>query len=68
MSPFDEETFAAMRWASKLMDESNVLSLCRSLPKEIVEEQVRLYRQRNESAVIEKTHPTAKFELGESPK
>ncbi len=40
----DEETYAAMRWASKLQDDANVLSLIRSLPKEIIEEQLRLYR------------------------
>ena len=42
----DEETFAAMRWASKLQDDSCVLSLIHSLPKEIVHEQVVLYRQK----------------------
>ena len=46
----DEETFAAMRWASQLCDDSNVLSLIRSLPKEIVDEQVRAYRARDSAA------------------
>ena len=47
----DEETFAAMRWASNLDDDSCVLGLIRSLPKEVVEEQVSLYRRRDETAV-----------------
>jgi hypothetical protein len=44
----DEETFAAMRWVSKLDDDSCVLGLIRSLPKEVLEEQVSLYRRREE--------------------
>ena len=47
----DEETFAAMRWASRLDDDSCVLGLIRSLPKEVVEEQLSLYRRRDETAV-----------------
>jgi hypothetical protein len=47
----DEETFAAMRWASKLDDDSCVLALVRSLPKEVVGEQLALYRRRDETAV-----------------
>lgn len=47
------ETFAAMRWASKLEHDSNVLILIRSLPSQIVDEQVRLYRQKEETAVAE---------------
>ena len=53
----DEETFAAMRWASKLSDDSCVLSVIRTLPKEIVQEQVVLYRQRKETE--EKANRTA---------
>ena len=44
----DEETCAAMRWASKLSDDANVLSLVRSLPKPIIQEQLQLYRNRKE--------------------
>jgi hypothetical protein len=51
----DEETFAAMRWASKLDDESCVLGLIRSLPTAVVEEQVSLYRRRTETAVAVST-------------
>ena len=47
----DEETFAAMRWASQLQDDASVLYLLRSLPTAIVEEQVRLYRGQQETAV-----------------
>jgi len=39
----DEQTLEAMRWASKLNDDQKVLSLIRSLPKGIIDEQVRLY-------------------------
>ena len=47
----DEETFAAMHWASKLSDDASVLCLIRSLPKDIVEEQVQKYRERETTAV-----------------
>jgi hypothetical protein len=47
----DEETFAAMRWASKLSSDACVLGLIRSLPKEIVEEQVCAYRRSQEAVV-----------------
>ena len=49
----DDETFAAMRWASKLDDASSVLSLIRSLPTAVVDEQVHLYRRRSDTAVAE---------------
>jgi hypothetical protein len=68
--PVDEETFNAMRWASKLDDDANVLSLIRSLPNEIVVEQVRAYRNRDETAVAEaaKSKLAAKVTLsGSSP-
>ena len=45
------ETVAALRWASQLPQDWNVLSLLRAIPKAILEEQVRLYRIRDESAV-----------------
>ena len=67
MTP-DEETFAAMRWASRLEDESNVLSLIRALPKEIVEEQVRLYGTRAETAVAEKAKEISKINLSPNPR
>lgn len=50
----DAESLDAMRWASKLDDDSCVLSLIRSLPAEIVQEQVLLYRGRDETALAEK--------------
>ena len=56
----DEESFAAMRWASKLDDDANVMSLLRSLPKQIVEEQVQLYRKRDETAVAARSAYAAK--------
>ena len=49
------ETFAAMRWASRLQNDVAVLSLIRSLPKEVVEEQVRAYEKGAETAVAQKS-------------
>ena len=46
-----EETLSAMRWASKLGESANVLALIRSLPAPIVEEQVMLYRKRDDTAI-----------------
>jgi len=59
----DAETFAAMRWASKLHDGGNVLGLIRSLPKEIVEEQVQLYRRREETAAARKAEATPPIQI-----
>ena len=36
----DEETFKAMKWASNLPHYTSVLSLIKSLPKQIVQEQI----------------------------
>ena len=64
----DEETFAAIRWASKLDNDSCVLSLVRSLPKKIVEEQVSLYRRRDASAVAKPAQePEPKIKLVQRP-
>ena len=48
----DEETFNALQWTSRLPDYSSVLSLIQSLPKEIVREQVMLYRNRHTEAAV----------------
>jgi len=56
----DEETLKAMRWASKLGGDANVLALIRSLPTQIVKEQVALYRKQDETAVAEPQPPDAK--------
>ena len=53
----DEETVAAMRWASKLQDDASVLSVIHALPKQIVDEQVVLYRQWEKTK--QKESPTA---------
>ena len=53
----DEETFAAMRWATRLPHDAAVLGLIRSLPQAVVEEQIRLHRQQQRegaAAVAEK--------------
>ena len=49
----DQETFEAMRWASRLQDDASSLSLIRSLPAEIVREQVHASRKTDETAVAE---------------
>ena len=60
----DEETFNALQWASRLSDYSSVLSLIQSLPKEIVREQVMLYRNRDaETAVAAATKQKQKTRL-----
>jgi hypothetical protein len=60
----DEETFNALQWASRLSDYSSVLSLIQSLPKEIVREQVMLYRNRDaETAVAAATKQKQKIRL-----
>jgi hypothetical protein len=64
----DEETFAAMRWASKLGDDANVLCLLRSLPKQIVEEQVQLYRKRDETAVAVRDEAATEIDINNKPR
>ena len=51
----DEETFAAMRWASKLTIDDHVLNLIHSLPKAVIDEQVVAYRKRNTQLAVAKT-------------
>jgi hypothetical protein len=55
-------------WASKLDDDANVLGLIRSLPKEIVQEQVRLYEKRAETAVAEAAKEKPKLQLCPNPR
>jgi hypothetical protein len=50
----DEETFAAMRWVSKLTNDRVVLDLIRSLPKSVLDEQVSLYKRRDATAAASK--------------
>ena len=63
----DEETFEAMRWASQLEGDANVLALIRSLPTQIVTEQVVLYRKRDETAVAEPQSTSAKILVTKAP-
>ena len=53
-----------MRWASQLQDDSCVLSLILSLPKEVVNEQVDLYKQRGETKATAVAVPATKIRLG----
>ena len=60
----DDETMAALRWASKLHHDAGVLALARNLPPEIVAEQVVLYRRRDDApAVADKHAPAKKIQL-----
>ena len=52
----DEETYAAMRWASKLGNDQHVLSLIRSLPSEVIDEQLQLYRHREDTPAVAETN------------
>jgi len=63
----DEKTFEALRWASKMQNDQAVLSLCRSLPQEILEEQVRLYENRGTTAVAEADVAKPKIHVGATP-
>ena len=47
--PVCEDTMSAMRWACKLKNDCSVLELVRSLPAEIVQEQVRLWKARGDA-------------------
>jgi hypothetical protein len=64
----DEETFAALRWASKLDDDCCVLNLIRSLPKEVLGEQVSLYRRRDATAVAAAAQERPKLRLAPRPR
>ena len=61
-----EETMDAMRWASNIDDDSGVLALVRALPIPIVQEQVRLYNER-ETAVATRSLPKHKIVIGSCP-
>jgi len=52
----DEETYAAMRWASQLDSDDNVLSLIRNLPRGIIDEQLELYRHREDTPAVADTN------------
>ena len=58
----DEETHTALQWASKLHDDANAISLFRSLPQAIINEQVELYRSRSTEPAVA-AHPPEKLDL-----
>ena len=60
----DEETFSAMRSVSKLKDDSVVLSLILSLPKQVVHEQVAIYRQSEITKATAGAVVSTKIKLG----
>ena len=65
----DEETLAAMRWASQLDADVHVLALTEALPKSIVDEQVMLYRQRQQPIVASQdAQPPPKIRVGTRPR
>ena len=53
----DEETLAAMRWVTQLDVDDLVMALIEALPKTIVDEQVMLYRQRQQPIVARQIQP-----------
>ena len=55
----DDETYEAMCWASGLKQTAHVLGLIHSLPPEIVNEQVLLYRDRKSKPAV--AEPNAKI-------
>ena len=59
----DEETHKSLQWASKLQDDANAISLFRSLPQAIINEQVELYRSRSTEPAVA-AHPPDKLDLG----
>ena len=59
----DEETLKALQWASRLQDDANVISLFRSLPQAIINDQVELYRRRSTEPAVA-AGPSDKVELG----
>ena len=60
----DEETVAAMCWASNINDRGTVLALIEGLPKKIVEEQVMLYRKRDQAIVATQDRQPPKIQIG----
>ena len=60
LEPVSEEAMNAMRWASKLDDDGSVLELVRSLPIQVVQEQIRLWNARG-TAVAASSRPKHKL-------
>ena len=57
--PLDEEACNAISWATKLHDHCNVVALVRALLAAVVEEQVALFRRRDDNpAVAATSRPT----------
>jgi len=66
LEPVSEDAMSAMRWASKLDDDFSVLELVRSLPVQVVQEQIRLWNAR-ETVVAASSSPTHKLVVGSHP-
>ena len=67
VAEWDEETLAAMRWATNLQADATVLALTEALPKKVVEEQVMLYRKRDQAMVATQIRPPPKISVGGRP-
>ena len=63
LEPVSEDAMNAMRWASKLPNDCSVLELVRSLPREVVQEQIRLWNARGTAA----SAPMQKIVVGAAP-
>ena len=66
LEPVASEAMDAMRWASKLNDDCAVLALVRSLPNQVVQEQICRYNTRG-SAVAAMKLPNRKLSVGPFP-
>lgn len=66
LEPVSEEAMDAMRWASKIEDDCSVLELVRSLPIQVVQEQIRLWNAR-ETAVTASSLPKHQLVGGSFP-
>ena len=66
LEPVTTEAMDAMRWASKLNDDCAVLALMRSLPNQVVQEQICRYNAR-ETAVAARKLPNHKMSVGPFP-
>ena len=64
----DEETLEAMRWACAIKEEVHVLELIEALPKRVVEEQVMLYRKRDQAMEATQIQPPPKIRIGSRPR
>ena len=64
--PVSEDAMEAMRWASRLDNDCQVLQLARELPIQVVQEQIRMWNE-SKTAVAASSSPTHKLVVGSFP-